>query len=290
MRDRTVCMMRVKNGGQWGYKSLQRTWHVASQIVVWDDGSSDNTEDEYLRSLGSLSSITNTQWGWIAESDQEQGHCTLHFLRSPFTRPDRETMRVNEIRDKNALFEVTKQLQWDYCLALDADEWLSLETIRQWGDALALMRGDVAIVHFPFVYLHDADNIMRVDGIYGGTDPHEKTLSFPRLFSVKAMSDDDLFALGFKWQGYHRSLHCGSVPRENFLVGPQRKEPKAATCRLPIVHAGYQAAEMREAKLIWYRSIDPNCDHSAEDGYWHMVGKKNRYCNGVIETVSYVDA
>ena len=47
-RDQTVCMMRVKNEARWIRRSLERTFEVCKFVVIWDDKSTDNTEDEAI--------------------------------------------------------------------------------------------------------------------------------------------------------------------------------------------------------------------------------------------------
>ena len=172
-------------------------------------------------------------------------------------------------------------------LEKEGDEWLSRQALRGWQHAIDMLESGYDLVHFPFVYLWDAENQQRVDALYGPASPEHKTLNFPRLFSVKNVSEGDFWVQRFKWEGTRGGFHCGSVPRENFLVKQDRRGPTAQNCHLPIIHWGYLTEEMRQRKYRFYTRIDPENDF--EGRYLHCIGQPDRWCPGPVQLAPYED-
>lgn len=288
-RSRTACMMRVKNEACWVGQSLERTFQVCRTVVVFDDGSTDSTELECERSLGPARDLSFVPWGWVGRGDKRE----LHFLYSPFAplSGGRSGMRVNEIRDKRTLWSYCQtNLTADIFLCLDGDEVLSLQALREWPNAIAMLDGQIDLLHLNFIYIWqiDPDGTLwqRYDAIYGPAAEGPRTLNFPRIFTTKRVSPDDLFMMTFAWLGSH-SLHCGSIPRQNFFVGPDRSEPLSHLTRLNVIHWGYCEDSIRRSKVDFYRRIDPNNDF--EGNYNHCLGEPDHHAPGPVQLARYED-
>lgn len=289
MRERTACMMRVKNEARWIRRSLDRTFQVCQTVVIFDDGSADDTAQESVTSLGEHATVCRLPWGWTGEGERAEGRCVLHFLYSPFTSNVRPQCRVSEIRDKNTLWWFCQaNVDFDYMLCLDGDEWLSLDAVRHWPDAIAMMAQGVDLVLLPFVYLWDREDQQRWDGLYGPGQDINKTLCFPRLFTWQRVRRQEQFDMRFAWSGTQGGFHCGSIPQENFLVNESRAEPQRGTFSHLIVHAGYIDASMRRAKYEFYNTVDPG--NLFEGQYAHCIGEPDRWCPGPVQLAPYRDA
>jgi hypothetical protein len=321
-RDRTACMMRVKNESRWIRRSLERTWQVCARVVILDDGSTDKTAREAFATvpgaegaampamslefeIGGKASerrIMHSESCTVARSDD--GARELHFLRSPFANAEvRPEERVHELRDKNFLWDFCRaNIPFDHMLCLDGDEALSREALRTWPKIVTALDGGVDYVQLPFVYLWDAENQQRIDGIYGpaqnvetracatcGTvdceSPRHKMLRFPRVFSIQRLAPRELFDTRFAWTGTRGGFHCGSCPQENFRPGGN--PPVIAFAEAPVKHWGYLDEAMRQAKFKFYNAIDP--DDVFEDGYKHVIGVPNRHAPGPVRLAPWED-
>ena len=286
-RNDVACMMRVRNEARWIKRSLERTWAVAKRVVILDDGSADLTFERCLMSLGWAVDDVVPPFNWrVFHGETEDGACELHYIRSPFrpahARPHQE---VSEIRDKNFLWEYCKaNVPFQHMLCLDGDEMLSLAALRNFPSAVALLVRSIDVLNIPFIYVWDREDQRRVDGIYGPQQgfPH---LNFPRLFTISRAAEEVLFDMRFAWEGTKGGFHCGSVPRERFLVNGQA--PVGAQTDLPIVHFGYLDEGERQRKLKFYRSIDPN--NLFEGNYAHIVGEPDQHAPGPVELVPWED-
>lgn len=305
-RDRTVCMMRIKNEERWIGRNLERTWQVASKIVLWDDGSTDKTEKAALMSLpgftardlsghplnyrGTLDDILI--WfpkcgGWVASAETPWGPAELHFLKSPYTGMVRPKMRRNELRDKNCLWWYVKSaVDFDYVLCLDGDEVLSKKALASFGEMWAwLSSGSCDWITLPFIYLWDGEDQRRVDGIYGDRkEDNSPNLRFPRFFSIKRLDEQQLYDTRFTWLGTRGGLHCGSVPQEAFH---QIKPKTLHAFYAYVLHYGYLDKPLREAKFAFYNEIDPN--NQFEGFYMHIIGEPNQHAPGPVQLVPWTE-
>jgi len=293
MRDNTACMMRCKNEQRFIRRSLERTFQVCQRVVIWDDGSEDNTEQECILALGDKAVIESQKWGgWIGRGENALGPCELHFLYSPFVRDARQpNVRVNEIRDKRTLWSyVQTAMNADIFLCLDGDEHLSLQAIRKWPESVALLNQGYDLLDLNFIYIWqiDSDGALwqRYDGLYGPAPEGVRSLHFPRIFSTRHVLPDNFFMMTFAWIGSH-SFHCGSIPRANFLIGENNDEPRTQLTSLEVVHWGYCEDEIRRKKTEFYRRIDPG--NTFEGNYNHCVGEPDQWCPGPVALARYQD-
>lgn len=287
MRDKTAMMSRVKNEGRWIKRCLDRTFQLCESVVIWDDGSTDNTYDACLSSLGQIESISDNGWGVVAKGVVDGESRILHFINSPFREVVREAQRVNEIRDKNMLWYFVKsKIAFRHVLCLDGDEMPTQELIRKWPEAIAMLEnGSADILDIPFVYLWDAENMARVDGIYGKASDGCPKLRFPRLFTIDRLSEIDLFDSKFAWFGTKGGFHCGSIPREGFRPGG--KAPVTKLFKASILHFGYIDNDLRHRKFEFYNRIDPN--NEFEGGYKHIIGLPNKHAPGPVKLEAWQD-
>jgi glycosyltransferase involved in cell wall biosynthesis len=297
-RDRTACMMRIRNEARWIRRSLERTFEVCKTVVLWDDGSTDDTWLEAVRAVCPPFTMSShhpdtKDWalrhgGALGRSIIEYEDRVLYFLPSPFAFDVvRPTQRADEIRDKNALWAFLKaRVLFDYVLCLDGDEMLSREALRKWPEMLVMMDAGVDYIKLPFVYLWDREDQQRCDAIYGPEDVTQKTLTFPRLFTIQRLTNDQLFDTRFDWRGTKGGLHCGSIPQEGFR--PNGGLPRIETVGAPVIHWGYFDEELRQRKYVFYNTVDSG--NEFEGGYLHIIGKKNHHAPGDVQFAPYEDA
>ena len=288
-RDTTACMMRIRNEERWIAHSLSRTVQVCRTVVIWDDASSDDTETRvrsFLREItNGEAQPTDVSWGWRCVARHREGHgdIELHFLRSPFRPARREIQNVNEVRDKNVLWEYVKaHIELSHVLCMDGDEVLSRALLRAWPLLLTMLENSVDAIAVPMVYLWDQENQRRIDGWYGDADDGFPQTRFLRLFTVKGLSAEELFHLHFADVGTRAGLHCGSVPG----AGVQRRW-RVGLAPGPIVQLSYLDAGDRSRKHEWYNRVDP--DNEAEGRYAHIVGLPDRHAPGPIALAPWED-
>lgn len=294
MRDRTVCMMRIRNESRWIGRNLERTWKVCSKVVLWDDGSDDGTEAIACASVSSgLVESVPGGGGIILKGTTPYGPGELHVVRSPYTAMIRPKMRRNELRDKNCLWSYVKSaIDFDYVLCLDGDEVLSKKALAAFGEMWTWFQTQTCDwITLPFIYLWDDEHQRRIDGIYGDrTDPtkppadNSPTLRFPRFFSIKRLDEQQLYDTRFNWLGTRGGLHCGSVPQEAFH---QIKPVQLHAHHAYVLHYGYLDRDMRVAKFQFYNEIDPN--NTFEGGYLHVIGEPNQHAPGPVQLVPFAD-
>lgn len=252
-RAQTHAMLRVKNEARFIERCLASLWPVAQEIVLFDDHSTDRTLRCAVATLGGGRGVAHRTEG--AEHVYETATRRLTVIPSPF-------VGLNEVRDKNRLWDVTGRRQPVYVIALDGDEALSSVAQRDWALALdCLDRGEPGI-QLPFLYLWDDEATYRVDGIY-------RALWHGRVFCTKNLPN--IFVQGFA-SHHPGGFHCGSIP--GGVVARQRLP-------LPVLHYGYLDAELRQRKYAFYNAIDPNND--GEGRYLHVIGEPNHLAHGPVQ-------
>jgi glycosyltransferase involved in cell wall biosynthesis len=281
-RSRIACMMRIRNEARWIRKSLEQTFKVAQTIVILDDGSDDDTRVECVDAVGGqIDSYENGAVSLITGKQLVAGEENiLHYIKSPFRPAVRPTQAVSEIRDKNFLWEYCKsRVNFTHMLCLDGDEVLSKEFVQDFGELYEALEAEVDIVTVPFLYLWDTSNTIRIDGIYGNLPDGHPRLRFPRVFSIKRVSEDHLHIMRFSWEGSKGGFHCGSVPRENFRPRGSTEQVSAEFFP-PIIHYGYRDEADRRRKFTFYNKIDPG--NKFEGEYLHIIGEPNIHAPGPV--------
>jgi len=133
-----VTIIRAKNEGRWLAKAFESLNGLSSEIIVLDDGSTDDTVQ-------------------ICEKCPE----VVKILHQ-------ENMPFDETRDKNALYEEAKKRNPDFILTMDGDEifppniqHILLDEIKN--------NPQVNIFEFQTLFIWDKPNQYRSDGIYQNT-------------------------------------------------------------------------------------------------------------------------
>jgi len=280
-RSDIACMMRIRNEDRWIAYSIQRTFQVLDTIVILDDGSDDLTGYEVLSQImGRQQALDTRQWRSGTIKIAEKNGKRIHYIKSPFRPAVRPTQAVSEIRDKNFLWEYCKSaVPFTHMLCLDGDEVMSRVFIDDFDGLVDALDQAVDVMTFPFIYLWDSDTQIRVDGIYGDLPDKHQRLRFPRAFTIKRVTSDQLHIMRFSWEGSKGGFHCGSIPRENFktTVG----DIVGAFYARPIIHYGYRDAADRLRKYKFYNQIDPG--NVFEGEYKHIIGEPNVHAPGPVE-------
>lgn len=280
-------MTRIRNEERWIHRNLERTFLIAETVVIWDDGSTDRTEEVCRRALGSEATVIETSWGWLGTGQNPGGKQVIHFLHSPFRPAMRPKQGLNEIRDKNVLWEYVKaKIPFDHVLCLDGDEMLSRGAVVQFDTAIKqLEQGGYDILTLPIVYLWDREDRRRVDGIYGQAKDGLPKLRCLRIFTIRRLTDKQVFGTRMVWKPTEGGFHCGSIPMEQFRPG--LRNPRMGVFKQSIIHFGYMDAPDRRRKFEWYNQIDPG--NKAEGEYRHVIGEPNIHAPGPVKLISFDD-
>lgn len=132
-----VVMYRVKNEERWIEKSIKSILDFSSEIVILDDGSTDNTA-EICSSFDKVVDIHN-----------------------------QSNAKLDEVRDKNFLLKMALQRKPDIIMAIDGDEILMPNAKNILFEELNVLYHDSKVFEFEFLFLWDKPNQIRVDGIFG---------------------------------------------------------------------------------------------------------------------------
>ena len=132
-----VVMIAVKNGEPWISKTLKSASEVCKEIVVLDDGSTDNTL-EICKSFNNVADIK------------------INDINMPF----------DEARNCNILVKMALKRNPDYILAIDHDEILQPDAKKILFKEL-LTHPDATVFEFQILNIWDKPNMYRVDGHYG---------------------------------------------------------------------------------------------------------------------------
>lgn len=269
-RDRTVCLMRVRNEERWIKRSVEQTLKVAKTVILFDDASEDETVSE----------------AEDAFDNKELSDNSIRIVNSPFrSTPFRKREVVNEVRDKNVLWYFAKaNVDFDHVLCLDGDEMLSDEAVNNFPFICRLLDERIDVVTLPFIYLWDGANQRRVDGIYGNAADGHPGIRHNRVFTIKRQTEAELYDTYFAWDGSQGGFHCGSIPatraeRDGKLRGGSGRP--CAFAPFPVLHFGYMHAEDRRKKFEFYTTNDPG--NESEGGYRHIIGEPNIHAPGPVQ-------
>jgi glycosyltransferase involved in cell wall biosynthesis len=131
-----VAMIGVKNGEPWISKTLKSASDLCKEIVVFDDGSTDNT----LKICKSFNNVVDIK---------------INDTNMPF----------DEARNSNILVKMASKRNPDYILALDHDEVLQPNAKKILFKEL-LKYPDATVFEFQLFNIWDKPNMYRVDGSF----------------------------------------------------------------------------------------------------------------------------
>jgi len=151
-----VAMYMVKNEERFIKSSLESIQEICSDIVIVDDGSTDNTKE-------------------ICESFEI---VDLHH---------QENVPFDELRDRNRLLKMALEKNPDYVLYMDGDEFLLPFSLDILLDDLTVIFPTHNIFEIQSLELWDKPNHYRIDGLCGNTWR-------PRIMKIKNQPKDLFFS------------------------------------------------------------------------------------------------
>ena len=134
-----VAMFRLQNEERWIEKSLKHASSICEEIVVLDDGSTDDT-------VKICKSFEN-----VVDIHQQNG--------VPF----------DDSRDKNTLLKMALKRKPDFILTLDGDQILQHNAKEILLEEINVLYPDSAVFEFQQLLIWDKPNQYRYDGILGYT-------------------------------------------------------------------------------------------------------------------------
>ena len=134
-----VVTYRIKNEERWIEKSLESVLDICSEVVILDDGSTDDT----LSICKKFPKVVD-----------------IHH---------QEGLPLDEIRDRNKLLKMALKRNPDYVFSIDGDEILAPNSKEILSEELDILYPDSKIFEFQFLYFWDELNKIRYDGLYGKT-------------------------------------------------------------------------------------------------------------------------
>lgn len=210
-----IAALRIKNEARWIQRCLDSMRGLVSRVYIFDDHSTDATV-EICAANG----------------------CVV--IESPFEGLD-------EARDKDhllqTLYDAGHENEW--VLMIDGDEAVapgSAEKILE-----ACESGQASAYSPRILYLWDAENQVRMDGVYG-------RFARPSVFRLVA-------GMSFRRTNGGNNFHCSNVPAQ--LIRHEKRIEAA------LLHYGYMCREDRVRKWEWYCQRDPG--NPVEDSYRHIV-------------------
>ena len=141
-----VAMYRIKNEERWIKKSIESVLDICSEVIILDDGSTDNTV-EICQSMDRVE-ITH-----------------------------QSNLPRDEVRDYTKLLNMTMEKKPEYILAFDGDEILAPNSKEILSEELNILYPENIVFSLQCLHIWDVPNKFRRDGIL-------HTMWRPRLFKT----------------------------------------------------------------------------------------------------------
>jgi len=132
-----LAMYRIKNVERWIEKSLNETSKICDEIIILDDGSTDNT----LQICKNCKNVVD-----------------IHH---------QENLPFDETRDKNLLLKMALQRNPEFILTLDGDEIIQPNAKNMLFEELDILYPDAPLYEFQALNIFDTLTQYRYDGVYG---------------------------------------------------------------------------------------------------------------------------
>ncbi len=224
----------IKNESRFIEKSLKSVMDICSEIIVMDNNSTDNT----VEICSGFDKVTE-------------------IIR-------RKDLPLDEVRDKNILYEHARKSDPDFILAVDGDEIFMPYASEILFEELSTIHPDSDVFEFQFLTLWDNVNTIRTDGIFG-------YYWQKRLLRMK----NQPFSLLFAENDNPGNIHCGSIPPSSLgFNNPAKSSVK-------IFHLASLDDEVRKRKYGFYTKTDP--DNVLTGAYKHMISGEGKFSgpNGI---------
>jgi glycosyltransferase involved in cell wall biosynthesis len=134
-----VTMYRVKNESRWIKKSIESVSKISDEIIILDDGSTDNTI-EICESFNTVIEIHK-----------------------------QKNIPYDETRDKNILLKKVLKRNPDFILSLDGDEILQSNTRDILFEEICVLHPKINVFEFQALFMWEHPRQYRYDGVYSNT-------------------------------------------------------------------------------------------------------------------------
>ena len=224
----------IKNESRFIEKSLKSVMDVCSEIIIMDNNSTDDTV-EICSGIDKVTEIIK-----------------------------RKDLPLDEVRDKNILYEHARKSNPDFILAVDGDEIFMPHASEILFEELSTIHPDSDVLEFQFLTLWDDVNTIRTDGIFG-------YYWQKRLLRMK----NQPYSLLFVENDNPGNIHCGSIPPSSVGFDNQAKSS------VKIFHLASLDDEVRQRKYGFYTKTDP--DNVLTGAYKHMISGEGKFSgpNGI---------
>jgi len=224
----------IKNESRFIEKSLKSVMDICSEIIVMDNNSTDDTV-EICSGFDKVTEIIK-----------------------------RKDLPLDEVRDKNILYEHARKSDPDFILAVDGDEIFMPNASEILFEELSTVYPDSDVFEFQFLTLWDDVNTIRTDGIFG-------YYWQKRLLRMK----NQPLSLLFVENDNPGNIHCGSIPPSSVGFDTPAKSS------VKIFHLASLDDEVRKRKYDYYTKTDP--DSVLTGAYKHMISGEGEFSgpNGI---------
>ena len=224
----------IKNESRFIEKSLKSVMDICSEIIIMDNNSTDDTV-EICSGFDKVTEIIK-----------------------------RKDLPLDEVRDKNILYEHARKSNPDFILAVDGDEIFMPNASEILFEELSTIHPDSDVFEFQFLTLWDNVNTIRTDGIFGYYWQKRLLRMKNQPLSVLFVENDN-----------PGNIHCGSIPPSS--VGFDN----SAKSSVKIFHLASLDDEVRKRKYEYYTKTDP--DSVLTGAYKHMISGEGRFSgpNGI---------
>ena len=232
--QKIVGTYRVKNEERFIEKSLKSVMDICSEIVILADDSTDKT----VEICSSFDKVVDIQ--------------------------TQSNLPLNEVRDRNFLFQMGLKRNPDFILSVDGDEIFMPNASEILFEELDVLYPKHNVFKFQFLTCWDTVDQIRFDGIFGNY--WQK-----RLLRTKNQPSD----LKFNNTANFGNLHCGSIPKDTVGFDDQIRS------NVKIFHLASIDQKLRQQKYDYYTKIDANSN--LNDGYKHMISGEGSFSgpNGI---------
>ena len=233
-RPKIIGVYWIKNESRFIEKSLKSVMDICSEIIVMDNNSTDDTV-EICSGIDKVTEIIK-----------------------------RKDLPLDEVRDKNILYEHARKGDPDCILAVDGDEIFMPNASEILFEELSTIHPNSNVFEFQFLTLWDDVNTIRTDGIFG-------YYWQKRLLRMK----NQPYSLLFVENDNPGNIHCGSIPPSSVGFDNQAKSS------VKIFHLASLDDEVRQRKYGFYTKTDP--DNVLTGAYKHMISGEGKFSgpNGI---------